>query len=73
MNYKVTTTDPPVTLDGDALTVRIATFCKNQGITNDTGWSTAVSAAFNATNTPGLSAATRTFFVEFFTNMVHIG
>jgi hypothetical protein len=73
MSYRPVTTDPPVSIDDEGLTRRVATFCKAQGITNDAGWATAVSTAFNGVNASGLSANTRTFMTEFFTNFIKVG
>jgi hypothetical protein len=73
MPYKPAVTDPNIDVDTDALVVRVATFCKNQGITNQAGWETRVGQAFNATNASGLNAATRTFLIEFFTKMIKVG
>ena len=73
MGAKVTTSDPAVSVDKEAVEKRVAALCKAQGITDDAGWSTFVAARFNATNASGLSAGTRTFMIEFFDKLVKIG
>jgi hypothetical protein len=66
------TGDPFVSLDEQELLKRIALACKNNAITSDAQWTTFVQTRFDATNASGLSAATRTFMIEFFTKLVKI-
>jgi len=73
MAHQPTPTDPPVAIDVVALTRRIATACKNNGITTDAQWSSFIATRFNATNASGLSAGTRTLLIEFFDKLVKIG
>ncbi len=73
MGYRISTTDPAIGVDLDALTKRIATFCKNQNITTDAQWNTVVAQAFDATNAIGLGINTRAFLTEFFSKLIKIG
>jgi hypothetical protein len=63
---------PFISIDNEALIARIALACQNNAITNDAQWTTFVQTRFDATNASGLSAGTRTFLIEFFTQLIKI-
>ena len=51
----------------------IANLCAAQHIHDDAGWLSYVTAAFNSTNAPGLSAGTRQLLIAYYSKNYRIG